>query len=164
MKYLRFSGLTLIELMIVVVVIGLLAAFSYPSYRNWVTQTRRSDAQIALTQIASQQEKYFTEYGHYAVALTGAKTAGTGPGYTDSVLGLTSALSPDGHYAVSVVAPTAGIGGCPIISCFNIIADPNDAAASTLQKNNGKLRLNSLGVKQWDKANDASYSAKWTDK
>ena len=160
MKYLRFSGFTLIELVVAVVIIAILAAVSYPSYRNWITQTRRADAQIALTQIAALQEKYFTECGHYAYALTGAKTCGTGPGYTDSILGQ-SALSPDRHYAVSVLAPTAG---CAIINCFDIIADPNDAAASGVQKDNGKLRLTSLGVKTWDKANNNSYLAKWTDK
>ena len=66
MKKYSANGFTLMEVMITVVIIGILASIAYPSYTNYVTQTRRSDATIALTQLASQQEKFFTQCGGYA--------------------------------------------------------------------------------------------------
>ena len=37
-------GFTLLELMVVVAVIAILASIAYPSYQNFVMQSRRSDA------------------------------------------------------------------------------------------------------------------------
>src|SRR5258708_4754306 len=42
------TGFTMVELMIVMVVIGVLAAIAYPSYTKFMVQTRRSDAESAL--------------------------------------------------------------------------------------------------------------------
>lgn len=56
----RQSGITLIELMIVVVIVGILAAIAYPSYRNHVMRSGRSEAKIALEEAAQAMEKCFT--------------------------------------------------------------------------------------------------------
>ena len=80
-------GFTLIELMVTVVIIGILAAIAYPSYQNYTKQTRRSDAQIALTQAANQQEKFFTECNWYAKTLHGISRA-CGATSADGVLSL----------------------------------------------------------------------------
>ena len=39
----RMRGITMIELMIVIVVLSILAAIAYPSYQNQVTKARRAD-------------------------------------------------------------------------------------------------------------------------
>ncbi len=155
------AGFTLIELMITVVIIGILAAIAYPSYRNYVTQTRRSDAQIALTQAANQQERFFTEFNWYAATLAGARAGGTS---TTGVLGI-SIASPESHYMLSMSAGTLNAANCSQYSCgYTLVADPNNASATGRQNNDGKFRLDSTGVKQWDKDNNNSYSKKWTDK
>lgn len=64
------GGFTLIELMIVVAIIGFLAAIAYPSYNAYVTKSMRSVGQSALTQVASRQEQFFIDNKTYANNLT----------------------------------------------------------------------------------------------
>jgi type IV pilus assembly protein PilE len=51
--------------MMVVAIVGILAAIAYPSYRDQVTRTRRTDAQAVLLQAAQFMERIYTEYGCY---------------------------------------------------------------------------------------------------
>ena len=59
------TGFTLIELMIAVAIVALLAAIAVPQYNGYVERARRTDATTALTKIAGQLERCYTQYGKY---------------------------------------------------------------------------------------------------
>lgn len=58
-------GFTLLELMIVVVVLGIIAAIAYPSYQEHVNKSRRANAQAALMELAQFMERRYTTTGSY---------------------------------------------------------------------------------------------------
>lgn len=64
------AGVTLLELMIVVAIVGILAAIAYPSYTQYVLRTNRAVAKSALLQAADRQEQFFADNKRYASDMT----------------------------------------------------------------------------------------------
>lgn len=58
-------GFTLVELMVVITVVSLLAMIALPGYQNSVRKSRRTDARIALTELAQTLERCQTQFGRY---------------------------------------------------------------------------------------------------
>jgi type IV pilus assembly protein PilE len=63
-------GVTLMELMVVVVIIGVLTAIAYPNYRQYAARAKRNEARAALLQIATNQEKFYLQNNTYTEDLT----------------------------------------------------------------------------------------------
>lgn len=61
----RADGSSMIELLIMLTLLGLLAAQVYPSFRAHVVRVRRGEAQAALQQLMQQQERYYTQNNRY---------------------------------------------------------------------------------------------------
>ena len=81
----RQKGFTLIELMIVVAILGILAAIVYPSYQRYVKRANRVDAQAVMLENVLFMERYFTSNTSYEDAALPKTESGSGK-YTISFL------------------------------------------------------------------------------
>jgi type IV pilus assembly protein PilE len=60
------SGVTLIELMTVVVVIAILGMIAIPSYRQYSMRAQRTEAKTALLMLATAQERFYLQNNTYS--------------------------------------------------------------------------------------------------
>jgi len=118
-------GMTLIELMIVIAVLGIVVALGYPSYRDQVIKARRADGMAYLLDIADREERHYSDTGAYTTTITEL-------GYTDD-------LSPEGeHYKATITSADTSM-------LYTISVAPQGAQASDTKC--GTYTLTSLGVK-----------------
>ena len=66
----NMRGVTLIELMIVIVIISILIAIAYPSYQQYVAKAKRNEAKSCLLQIATMQERFYLQNSTYTADMT----------------------------------------------------------------------------------------------
>ncbi len=64
-KYFRYSGFTLIELMVVVAIIGILSAIAYPAYLNSMRKSNRTEAKTELMDAAQRLQRCYSAYGKF---------------------------------------------------------------------------------------------------
>ncbi len=112
-KYFSQFGLTLVELLIVVSIVGILAAIGYPAYQDHVEKTRYADAKVKLMEIMQLQRRHFTDNSTYTENLT------TDFGYEDAGSG---AVATDNEF-YTIVASQCGTE--PLSDCVLLTANPN---------------------------------------
>ncbi len=151
-KHYRFAGtvpaagFTLIELMIVVAIVGILAAIAYPSYQNSVQNSRRADAQSALTAFSNAMERYYTNNNN---SYLGAGPAGADTG-APTIFPTEAPL--DGATKYYDLTINAGVTR----NTYTLQADAKGA-----QADNGDLRLLSNGTRLWQR--DGTNWVSWND-
>ncbi len=127
----RMGGVTLIELMIVIVIVGILASIAVPSYRNYVMRAQRTDAMSALLRVAAAQEKFYLQNNTYAgtALLDDAPPAGLGINGTDN-----------GWYTLSV-------SGADLTAAFTVTATAIAGGAQGVDTHCATFSLTSTGQK-----------------
>ena len=128
------KGFTLVELMIVIAIIGILAAVGYPAYTSAVKKANRADGIDSLLSLASRMEEYYMNNDTYAGATINA--AGTGT--------VGSNKTSDDLYTLSITSATA--------FAYTLTATPKTADPEC-----GSLILNSLGQKSDSKGSGACW-------
>lgn len=103
----RDAGFTLIEIMIVVVIVGIIAAVAFPAYQGSVQKSRRADATATLLGLQLAQTKW----------------RAVNPQYTGTLSDLgAAAATPGGYYNLQITAANA--------TAFTITATPNGDQSS----------------------------------
>ncbi|MBN4057018.1 prepilin-type N-terminal cleavage/methylation domain-containing protein [bacterium AH-315-J21] len=97
------KGFTLIELMIVVVIIGILAALAIPRFMQATTKSKQSEAKQILKQIYTMERTYRQENGVYLAG--GPADSATGTAL--AALGVEVMASALYSYTVTITAGTA---------------------------------------------------------
>lgn len=70
----RDKGITLIEMLVVIMIVGILAAIAIPSYTGYMVRARRADAKTALEQFRAAQEMRRAERGSYSTNIAELRT------------------------------------------------------------------------------------------
>ena len=137
----NIQGFTLVELMIVVAIMGILAAIAVPAYQDSVKKSRRADVQGALMGFANAMERHFTANRTYEGAAAGGAPTGA------------PTIFP-------IQAPIDG--GTASYNLTISAADTNtytlNAEAIGAQDGNGDLQLTHTGEQRWDEDDDGFYA------
>ncbi len=127
MKRVRQAGVTLIELMIVIAVLGILVMVAYPAYQNHLKEVRRNNAQGELVKLQLAMEAFRVKNTSYPAnlgALTGYSVGDAGTYYTFSVSGAVST------YTLTAAAKS-GTTQAADTGCTSMGLNHNDAKTPT---------------------------------
>lgn len=123
------KGFTLVELMIVVAIIGVIAAVAVPSYRDYVTSSRFAEATSGLANKRILMEQYFQDYRSYAPASPApAATAAGQPCATDTSTSTVFTFSCSGIAAGTYLISATGTGS---MAGFTFTIDQANNKATT---------------------------------
>ena len=119
----RQIGFTLIELMIVVTIIGILAAIAIPAYRGYMQEAHLNEAKPYLLDIASKERSYMVRNGMYCCS-------GGNLNETELSQGLNVDLNSTGNFCFVIICRDSTL--CGSTSTTSFIA-PSQAGDPTVQ-------------------------------
>ena len=126
------SGFTLIELMIVVAIIGILAAVALPAYQDYTVRAKVSEGAIAASAVKVGVTEMFANSGMPGIVAYAAEVAlavGTGEILTDKITGVTV---NGGNGEISILmAGILQLGGTNRLAFMPSIAGANISNANS---------------------------------
>jgi len=131
------SGVTLVELMVVVVTVAILMAIAVPSYRGYMMRVNRVDATSALLRIAAAQEKFYLQASPAQYAENGGELANAPPN------GLGIGTTDRGYYILTVAPDPDNGAGVGYIATADVDGGENQAADTEC----ALFRINEQGVR-----------------
>jgi type IV pilus assembly protein PilE len=126
-------GVTLIELLIVLVILGILAAVTLPTYRQHVIRVYRTEALIALLELQTAEESTLMRTRRYIDDVTGAPPSGLGLARTSASgkYSLSVTVAADGQTYIASATPASGGGQEADVDCLTFSIDARGRQAVT---------------------------------
>jgi type IV pilus assembly protein PilE len=131
------KGVTLLELMVVVAIIGIISAIAYPSYTQFVVKSKRATGSGMLLQIADRQQQYFLDNKRFATKFSSLGYASDDMMINDDGM-IVSASNARRTYKIALSGATA--------AAYTIEAAPQLGQA-TNDTDCGTITLTSAGIK-----------------
>jgi type IV pilus assembly protein PilA len=113
------QGFTLIELMIVVAIIGILAAIAIPQYQNYTGRAQLSDAIVTASGLKAAVAEYYQTQGSFSGATNGS--GGIPPAASNAGKYVDTVVTTDG----TVVATMRGSGVAACVSGVTVTLTPS---------------------------------------
>ena len=142
----RNSGMTLIELMMVIAIVAIVVAIALPSYQRYQVRGIRSQGQQFLMDLAQAQEQYFLDQRQYATGLSAVQAPGL----------LIRAIPPEISAQYTLTLNVTNPAGAP--STFQLVLTPN-AGSTPASQNDGALILNNLQQRWRENDGNLTYNA-----
>lgn len=101
-------GVTLLELLLVLVIVSVIASLALPAYRQHILRVHRSEAMTALLQLQLAEEKFYLRHGAYSDDIFSAPPDGLGLQASGMArYQLSAAVAANGQSFIATATPTS---------------------------------------------------------